>query len=63
MFVVKFLFRPKSDNNSTSKAGSGANTNVARVHYAILESINQLYQDSVTIYDNNNKQEDFSIFF
>jgi hypothetical protein len=42
-YVIKFLFRPKT---------SAGNTEVARTHYAILKTINEIYSDTTTIYDN-----------
>jgi hypothetical protein len=51
-YVVKFLFRPNKDN---------AGSEVARMHFALLESIHKIYSDSLTIYDNyNRKLKDFA---
>jgi hypothetical protein len=51
-YVVKFLFRPKKN---------GSNTEVARTHYSILDTIINTYPTGVTIFDNYGQRlRDFS---
>lgn len=42
-YVVKFLFRPTNENKSSE---------IALTHYKILKTINEIYPDETTIYDN-----------
>jgi hypothetical protein len=42
-YVIKFLFRPSDDSN---------NSEVARTHFTILKTINDIYPDETTIFDN-----------
>jgi hypothetical protein len=51
-YVIKFLFRPANTNN---------NAEVARIHFAILETIHEIYHETTTIFDNyGSRLKDFS---